>query len=455
MFRLIKSTHFLVLTWLITLVLVACTPTPGVEVASTGGLRVWLDQPPDGVTIPLAAFTLKAHARNPDGGVAQVEFKVNDVPVGSVDTDSTLDLVYGEVSWNPAAPGRYQIEAWAISPAGQKAGSGIVTVCVDGGDQQCPAMPTQEPDEEAVAGAGGINYFSGDVLVDANRDGVPEGPLDGVLVRTVGCVPEVSTITGGDGRFEFRDLPNGTCLVTVFKPDWERVGTVPAGLRDPINVIIDAANPEIVEAAAFSILMAPVNLQPVSVTPQIITVTPTVQGPTATASATLKPNQPTFTTTFTPTSTFTSIPPTATFTPVPPTATFTPEPPTATPTNTTPADSQGPELSKLAHTDPSYYGACGSNFSITFSATDPSGVSSVQVFYRYEGNGVVGDYLSFPLSGGGDSFSGTIDHNFANAAYSWLQGANGFIRWYVTATDTVGNSSSVVDQVASILYCPG
>src|SRR5438876_11806580 len=70
------------------MLLTACTLNgAGGQVAATGGLQVWLDQPPDGSTIPLAAFTLKAHARDVGGpGVQNITFYVNGVPLGSLVT---------------------------------------------------------------------------------------------------------------------------------------------------------------------------------------------------------------------------------------------------------------------------------------------------------------------------------------------------------------------------------
>src|SRR5258706_8426341 len=91
----------------------ACAPAAGVPIASSSGLSVWLDQAPDGSILPLAPFTLKAHARDASGGgVIEIDFKVNDIFLGAVNTDASAALAYAELPWNPSAPGPYTIEAW-------------------------------------------------------------------------------------------------------------------------------------------------------------------------------------------------------------------------------------------------------------------------------------------------------------------------------------------------------
>src|SRR5438128_4565669 len=78
----------------------------GIAESASTGLNVWLDQPLDGAEIPLAAYTLKAHASDVrGGGVINIVFLVSTVSVGSVSTDATLPLVYAEQEWNPSAAG--------------------------------------------------------------------------------------------------------------------------------------------------------------------------------------------------------------------------------------------------------------------------------------------------------------------------------------------------------------
>ncbi len=110
--------------------LTACEPDGFPRIASLGGPAVWLDQPPDGANLPLGAFRLKAHARDTSGGVRQITFLVNAVPIGSVDTDPAADLVYAEVTWNASVPGTYLLIASATNAGGTTSVSDPIRVCV-------------------------------------------------------------------------------------------------------------------------------------------------------------------------------------------------------------------------------------------------------------------------------------------------------------------------------------
>jgi hypothetical protein len=106
-----------------------------------------------------------------------------------------------------------------------------------------------------------------------------EGPLDGVTVSLSDCGPGVSQVTGPDGAFNFTNLPEGTCHVSVSKIGWNFSGSFPS-LGYPVPV---ASNPDL--PTAFSIFLAPLpGYAPTA------TFTPTPAGPTDT---------PTFTLTFT------------------------------------------------------------------------------------------------------------------------------------------------------------
>ncbi len=133
---------------LIVAALAGCDGEAAPEVAASGGLQVWLDQPPDGASIPLGPFLLKAHARDVGGpGVRQIVFLVNAVPVGALDTDPADPLAYAEIEWNPAVPGEYQVQAQAVNDAGMVFSS-VARVCV--GDAGCQwsavaEQPSQQP----------------------------------------------------------------------------------------------------------------------------------------------------------------------------------------------------------------------------------------------------------------------------------------------------------------------
>ena len=119
------------LSWIIVFIfiLTACGG-PGLDTSSSGSLRAWMDQPPDGFTLPLAPFPLKAHARQAGGGVTAIDFMVNDVLLGSAATDSAGELVDGTVEWNPSSPGNYLIQAVARNAAGARGYSDVVHICI-------------------------------------------------------------------------------------------------------------------------------------------------------------------------------------------------------------------------------------------------------------------------------------------------------------------------------------
>lgn len=419
--------HLFILLTLFSLLLSACSAASGASLSASGA-QAWLDQPVNGAILPLGAFPLKAHARHVDGsGITRIEFLVNGVTVGAVDTDSAAPIVYAELNWNASAPGEYNLSARAYAGS-QSSDSASVRVCVSqevkqpllspNGGCDVPQAPIAET-PVTKSGSGGINFFYGFVRADVNRDGVPEGLLDGVQVRVVGCVtPEANFITGLDGRFEFRDLDNGTCLVSVFKPGWERVGTDPAGLRDPVNVIIDASNPDIDEPAPFSIFMAPVG------SPSPLTPVP----PTAIV-----------------------IPPT--FTPVPPTATL--PPPTFTPV---PADTTPPVV-YITYVDPStlYYGqGCSAQSGIltveAFVQDGQSSIGEVYLVYGFTGAGAEGIFVQMSPIGGG-YYRAVVD--IGAQAYNFFQGANGSIGIAVIGNDSAGNSGDANVPDVPLLFCPG
>ena len=168
------------------------------------------------------------------------------------------------------------------------------------------------------------------------------------------------------------------------------------------------------------------------------------------ATASPVPQNPNTTSTVTPTATFTSIPPSAV---VLPTITFTPNPPTAT---SAPVDMQGPSIKSLYHSAPGYYGGCSGVFTMqAIGVSDPSGIASVIFGYRYEGSSSSGYFTATGVPVGNDTYELTIDSNAGSQAYNTLQGANGFIRWYVQVQDDAGNISTISDQVGEMLFCPG
>ncbi|NWF64358.1 MAG: Ig-like domain-containing protein [Chloroflexi bacterium] len=327
----------IIFLFLIAVFLIACGAPAEMSVS---GVQAWVDQPIGGTVLPVGSFTLKAHARHASGsGVNKIEFLVNGVSVGAVETDPTAPLVYAETTWNASTPGIYQVSARAYAGA-ESSESSVVLVCVS--------------QEAAQAGF----------------------------------------------------ATNGSCSVDLQAPP-------PNG--DATTVTSEPQNPN--------------------------------EPPTGTPTITLTSSPPSVI--ISPTPTFTVVPPTLTFTPVPPT----PIPPTVT---SAPADTQGPDIKNLFHSAPGYYGGCAGTFTMqALGVTDPSGISSVIFGYRYEGGSTSGYYTASGSFIGNGSYELTIDNNSGNQAYNTLQGANGFIRWYVQAQDAAGNITTIGDQVGEILYCPG
>ncbi len=112
----------------------ACKPGDAALYTALAGPHTWLDQPFDGLTLPVAPYTLKAHARDLSG-VTHITFIVNDTPLGAVPTDSAADLAYAELVWNPAVPGNYTVAAAAANSAGAETRSEPARVCIGSG---CP-----------------------------------------------------------------------------------------------------------------------------------------------------------------------------------------------------------------------------------------------------------------------------------------------------------------------------
>ena len=105
----------------------------------------------------------------------------------------------------------------------------------------------------ATPAIGGI--VQGAVYGDLNGSGAidpGEGLLEGAEVTLADCGPNQTQVTAADGLFNFTDLPEGTCQVSVAKAGWIFSGSYPA-LTYPVPV---ASNPDL--PTSFSLFMAPV-----------------------------------------------------------------------------------------------------------------------------------------------------------------------------------------------------
>lgn len=133
----------------------------------------------------------------------------------------------------------------------------------------------------ATPAIGGI--VQGAVYADLNGSGTidpEEGVLEGAEVTLTDCGPNQTLVTASDGFFNFTNLPEGTCLVSVAKAGWIFSGSYPA-LTYPVPV---ASNPDL--PTSFSLFMAPVM-------DFIPTDTPTPPIPTETPLATASPTSET------------------------------------------------------------------------------------------------------------------------------------------------------------------
>jgi hypothetical protein len=109
------------------LLLASCAPAAGGT--PSGSTRAWVDQPVTNALLPLASFTIRAHASRPSGGIVKMVFLVNSIEVGNAGTDSSTAIVTAETDWTPSAPGEYTIQAQAFSADGVSL-SEAARVCV-------------------------------------------------------------------------------------------------------------------------------------------------------------------------------------------------------------------------------------------------------------------------------------------------------------------------------------
>jgi hypothetical protein len=124
------------LLWAAALALSACN----LPVAAGAAPRAWIDDPLDGMHLPLQPYLLTLHSSDPVG-ISLMEVRVNGEVLASLPSpDPAKLLVYLTQNWEPAAPGRYVIGARARNTAGAWSAEDIVTVEIEG-----PTTPTHTP----------------------------------------------------------------------------------------------------------------------------------------------------------------------------------------------------------------------------------------------------------------------------------------------------------------------
>lgn len=131
---------------LVTLALTACNMSSQAQ-----GPTTWIDQPLDGVHVPLAPLTITAHASDADG-VATIEFYVFESLLAAVPAGGGR-LGEASIEWMPPEPGTYIIIARAIDNRGNLGTQANVQITVDAGDltTEPPAATAASP--QCVSGA--------------------------------------------------------------------------------------------------------------------------------------------------------------------------------------------------------------------------------------------------------------------------------------------------------------
>jgi hypothetical protein len=131
---------------------------------------------------------------------------------------------------------------------------------------------------------GGI--VQGAVYADLNGNGSVdpgEGVVEGAEVTLADCGPSQTLVTAADGLFNFHDLPEGTCHVSVTKAGWIYSGSYPV-LTYPVPV---ASNPDL--PTSFSLFIAPVMDVLPDFSPTPPPSTPYVAGPLDTPTSVASP----------------------------------------------------------------------------------------------------------------------------------------------------------------------
>lgn len=373
-------------------------------------LMVWLDQPIDGAFLPLQPLTLKAHARDVSGGgITAIAFVASQNGVssvlGSVATDSSQALVYAELSWLPPAGGPYVIQAQAFT-AVASALSARAAICVGGVvGQPCLAPAGTSPTLTLTPTASPLPSALTPTIAPTSLP----SPLPTNLPTPTATLPPPPTLTPSPTA-----TPTPALIVDFTADSYQLLPGECTSLRWNVQnataVFLDGQG------------VAGVDSREVCLR-QTTTFALHIEAPSGNVDKLV-----TIEVVF----------------------------PTLTPT---PTDQTGPSLSDLhGNPDPSTYGSgCIYNeVSLYAIVVDPAGIATVEMWYRYENSFLVGEWQAAPVAPiGGDYYAGSLDNNANDQALSVLDGTNGFIRWYVLATDTLGNQTVSGDLRVGISYCQG
>jgi hypothetical protein len=97
----------------------------------SGTTQAWIDAPLDGMTLPLAPYTIVFHASGPQG-VKLMEVSINSQVLASLPNPiPSQGLVHLEQVWQPQSPGRYVIRVRAQNTTGVWTDPDEVTVLIE------------------------------------------------------------------------------------------------------------------------------------------------------------------------------------------------------------------------------------------------------------------------------------------------------------------------------------
>jgi len=122
------------------------------------GPVTWIDIPSQDITLPLAPFSVLAHASDTDS-IASIEFFINSEHKLSLEPnfDGSNRLGWAEWEFSPLTPGVYRIEVKAIDGSGNSGSADTTIVTIEDKEQpKAPATPIEIPgpaiQEEKPAG---------------------------------------------------------------------------------------------------------------------------------------------------------------------------------------------------------------------------------------------------------------------------------------------------------------
>jgi hypothetical protein len=363
--------------------------------------RAWIDAPKEGTEITIGdSVTVLSHVYAQDG-VDSVVLAVNDEPY-SVDSPLVPGSTFTEITqeWIPPSPGEYTLQVTAYNVDGMASSQASVRVRVV--DEAVAAQPDLTVTD--------IQLLAGDVIQcnfkNIGGDVLPSG-TDVILAIYVGASQETLVLRAESNVGTGNSLTAGSEHVFQKEPlspalTWPQL--VACRIDSSDNVAeSDEDNNELVRK---------------------------LSAPTTTV--------PTFTTT-----------PTRTLTPQP---TLTVPPSTSTPTQ--PPDTSPPNLTNINESnDPIAAAPCQpDSVTISVNASDPSGISKVELHYRVVMGSQQGQWRKLTMSSaGGDVYQTTLGAAELGASLSPYGG--GTVQYTIKAWDTKNNMTQSGTATVAVQAC--